>query len=76
MDTSLQYKILIRPTSQTGCCDFCSSLTGFRHGLDGNVLFVSHESQHGENSKTCYKTGAAVQTAQHDAVPEEQVGKR
>ncbi len=50
----------------------CYSLTRFCHSLDGNILFVGHEAQHREDSKTCHKAGAAVQTTQHDAVPEEQ----
>lgn len=35
-------------------------------------MLVGHEAQDREDSKTCYKAGAAVQTTQHDAVPEEQ----
>lgn len=44
------------------------SLTRFCHSLDGNILFIGHEAQHREDSKACYKAGAAVQTTQHDAV--------
>lgn len=48
---------------------FCL-LTRFCHSLDGDVLLVGHEAQHRKDSKACYKTGATVQTAQHDAVPD------
>lgn len=44
-------------------------LTRFCHGLNGNVLFVGHESEHGEDGKACHEAGAAVEAAQHDAVP-------
>lgn len=54
----------------------CYSLTRFCHSLDGNILFVGHEAQHREDSKTCYKAGATVQTTQHDAVPEEKDRQR
>lgn len=48
------------------------TLTRFCHSFDGNILFVGHEAQHREDSKTCHKACAAVQTTQHDTVPEEQ----
>lgn len=50
----------------------CYSLTRFGDSLDGNVLFVGHEAQHGEDGETCHEARAAVQATQHDAVSEEQ----
>lgn len=47
----------------------CALLTRFCHSLNRNILFIGHEAQHREDSKACYEAGAAVQTAQHDAVP-------
>lgn len=44
-------------------------LTRFRHGLNWNILFIGHEAKHGEDSEACHEAGAAVQAAQHDAVP-------
>lgn len=44
-------------------------LTRLCNSLDGNVLLICHEAQHREDGKTGHKAGAAVQTAQHEAVP-------
>lgn len=52
------------------------ALTRFCHGLDGNVLLVGHEAQHGEDGETRHEAGAAVQTAQHETVPKEQDGEQ
>lgn len=32
-------------------------------------MFIGHEAKHGEDSEACHEASAAVQAAQHDAVP-------
>lgn len=44
------------------------SLTRFCHFWDGNILFVGHETQDGEDCKARNKTGATVQKAQRHAI--------
>lgn len=46
----------------------CFSLTRLGHLRDGNILFVGHETQDGEDGKTCHEAGAAVQKAQSQAI--------
>lgn len=44
------------------------SLTRFRHFRDGNILFVRHETQDGEDCEACHEAGAAVEKAQRHAI--------
>lgn len=50
------------------------AVTGLRtwlgYGGDVHALLLSHEAQHWENGKTCQETGAAVQEAKEERVPE------
>ncbi|KAG7244777.1 hypothetical protein INR49_029796 [Caranx melampygus] len=62
--------IIKKRQAQSGDRGIIVTALGFGHSFDGNILFVGHEAQHREDGETCNEAGAAVQTTQHDAVPE------
>lgn len=49
-------------------------LTRLSYFWDGNILFISHEAQDGEDGEASHKTGATVQKAQRQTVPATQLG--
>lgn len=66
-ETASQWALLMRNLKK---------LTRLSHLWNGKVLFVGHETQDGEDGKTCNKASATVQKTEGQAVSENSTDRK